>query len=133
MILLDTHVAIWAADDDPALGAHSRSIMRAARDENRLIVSAISAWEVALLVSKNRLKLKALPEVLWRDLLDSGVSELPITSEIAFASVALEGLHADPADRFIAATAIVHDATLITADKALLRWRHPLKRQNASK
>jgi PIN domain nuclease of toxin-antitoxin system len=42
-------------------------------------------------------------------------------------------LHGDPADRLIVATAIVHGATLMTADRALLRWRHPLPRQDASK
>lgn len=46
-------------------------------------------------------------------------------------SASVEGLHADPADRFIAATAIVHDAMLLTADERLLNWRHRLHRQNA--
>jgi PIN domain nuclease of toxin-antitoxin system len=53
------------------------------------------------------------------------------TGEIAIVAGELDGLHGDPADRFIAATAIVHDATLVTADERLLRWRHPLRRQNA--
>ena len=133
MILMDTHTAVWAADDDSALGRHSRSVIRTARADGQLAVSAISAWEIALLVSKGRLDLTASAATLWRDLLASGVTELPLTSEIAFVSVSLENLHSDPADRFIAATAIVHDATLVTADKPLLRWRHSLKRQNATK
>lgn len=66
-----------------------------------------------------------------RRILDEGAIELPITGEIAILAVELNGLHADPADRFIAATAIVHDATLITADERLLNWRHALRRQNA--
>jgi PIN domain nuclease of toxin-antitoxin system len=45
----------------------------------------------------------------------------------------LEGLHGDPADRFIVATAIVHDATLMTADAILLKWRNGLRRQDADK
>jgi PIN domain nuclease of toxin-antitoxin system len=52
---------------------------------------------------------------------------------MAILSVQLEGLHPDPADRFIVATAIAHGATLMTADAKLLRWRHPLARQDASK
>jgi PIN domain nuclease of toxin-antitoxin system len=133
VIVLDTHAAIWAANDDPALGKHSRSMVRIARAEGRLRISAISAWEIALLVSKDRLALADDPGGLWLRLLASGVNELPVTSEIAFVSVGLEGLHNDPADRFIAATTIVHNATLMTADMTLLRWRHPLKRQNAAK
>ena len=63
--------------------------------------------------------------------LGAGASELPLIGEIAILAAELEGLHADPADRFIVATAIVHDATLITADERLLNWQHPLRRQNA--
>ena len=64
-------------------------------------------------------------------LLSQGTAELPPTGEIGIAAAELDSLHGDPADRFIAATAIAHDATLITADEKLLRWRHPLRRQNA--
>jgi PIN domain nuclease of toxin-antitoxin system len=66
-----------------------------------------------------------------RLILNEGAAELPLTGEIAMLAGELEGLHGDPADRFIAATAIVHDATLVTADDRLLRWRHTVRRQNA--
>jgi PIN domain nuclease of toxin-antitoxin system len=66
-----------------------------------------------------------------RRILGEGAVELPLTGAIAIMAAELEGLHADPADRFIAATAIVHDATLVTADVRLLNWRHTLRRQNA--
>ena len=64
-------------------------------------------------------------------LLAAGIRELPLTGEIAIIAGELENLHGDPADRIIAATAIAHDATLMTADENLLRWPHPLKRQDA--
>jgi PIN domain nuclease of toxin-antitoxin system len=64
-------------------------------------------------------------------LLGSGLRELPVTGDIAILAAELSGLNGDPADRIIAATAIVHDATLITSDANLLRWRHSLKRQDA--
>ncbi len=64
-------------------------------------------------------------------ILAAGASELPLTGEIAILASELDGLHSDPADRFIAATAITRDATLVTADERLLRWRHTLRRQNA--
>jgi PIN domain nuclease of toxin-antitoxin system len=132
VILLDTHAAIWLGDSDASLGEQSRTTALAARNENRLAISPISFWEIALLAVKNRLALRASPAALRMDLLSTGVIELPLTGEIAVLAAELN-LHGDPADRFIAATAIVHEATLMTADKRLLNWRHSLKRQNAVK
>jgi PIN domain nuclease of toxin-antitoxin system len=103
----------------------------AARAENRLAISAISFWEIALLVAKDRLELRDRPVELRLELLATGVIELALTGDIALLAVELENLHGDPADRFIAATAIAHGATLMTADARLLRWRSEVKRQNA--
>lgn len=73
------------------------------------------------------------PAVQRTTILEAGAIELPLTGDIALRAVELEGLPADPADRFIAATALVHNATLMTADEAILDWRHTLRRQDASK
>ena len=132
MILLDTHAVVWLANDDPTLGKQSCSMALAARAENQLAISAISFWEIALLVAKDRLELHARPAELRADLLDTGVVELPLTGDIAMLAVELEDLHGDPADRFIAATAIAHGATLITADARLLRWQSDVRRQDAA-
>src|SRR5437763_11783188 len=128
--MLGTHAAVWVASDDPALGQKSCSIALAARAENQLAISAISFWEIALLVSKGRLEMHYRPAELRTELLDTGVMELALTGDIALLAVELKNLHGDP-DRFIAATAIAHDATLMTADASLLRWRGKVKRQNA--
>jgi len=133
VILLDTHAAIWLAANDNSLGEISRTMALAARSEDRLAISAISFWEIALLTSKGRLELAASPAVLRMDLLNSGVIELPLTGAIALQSVELQLPHSDPADRFIAATAVLHNATLLTADKRLLQWRHKIRRQNAAR
>lgn len=133
MILLDTHAAIWLAMDDNALGDLSRALIKQAMAEGATLVSAISFWEIALLVAKRRFDVRQSPASLRNRLLDTGVSEIPLTGDIAMLAAELDNLHGDPADRFIVATAIVHDATLMTADSALLHWRHKLKRQNASK
>jgi PIN domain nuclease of toxin-antitoxin system len=62
-----------------------------------------------------------------------GTTELPLNGEIAILAGELEDLRADPADRFIAATAIMHGATLLTADERLLKSRHiPRKRDAAA-
>ena len=133
MILLDTHVAVWMANNDSALGLDSRKVIAAARNEDQLSISAVSFWEIALLASKDRLELKRDPLQLRNDLLNSGVTELSLTGDICILAVNLRHLHGDPADRFIAATAIAHDATLVTADARLLRWRDKLRRQNAAR
>lgn len=133
MIVLDTHVALWLATDDGALGRTTLSTILAARDERRLVVSAISFWEIALLTSKRRLELEQSPLGLRDELLDTGVVEIPLIGRVAVLAVELDIPHGDPADRFIAATAVANEATLITADRTLLRWRHPLPRQDASK
>jgi PIN domain nuclease of toxin-antitoxin system len=132
VILLDTHCLLWIADDASSLGRRSRAMADKARKDGQLAVSAISFWEIALLATKNRLKLEAAPADLRRDLLDTGTIELPLTGDIAILAAGLD-LHGDPADRFIAATAIANDATLMTADRALLRWRSKLPRQDATK
>jgi PIN domain nuclease of toxin-antitoxin system len=66
-----------------------------------------------------------------KTLLNAGLTELPLTGEIAMRSNELLSLHGDPADRFIATTAIEHHAELITADEHLLDWRHGLQRHDA--
>lgn len=130
MILLDTHVALWIATN-ATLGTQTRALLERALADDRLAVSAISFWEIALLVSKKRFETSKAPKVLRTELLDTGIVELPLTGQIAILAVDLQNLHGDPADRFIAATAIAHDATLLTADKRLLEGRHKLKRHNA--
>jgi PIN domain nuclease of toxin-antitoxin system len=131
VILLDTHAAVWLASDEPVLGQKSCTLALAARAENQLAISAISFWEIALLAAKDRLELHRRPAELRAELLDTGVMELALTGDIALLAVELKNLHGDPADRFIVATALMHDATLITADARLLRWRGKVKRHNA--
>jgi PIN domain nuclease of toxin-antitoxin system len=86
-----------------------------------------------MLASKGRLRALESAGKLRAELLALGLRELPVTGEIAILAAELEGLHGDPADRIIIATAMAHDATLMTADDRLLRWRHRLKRQDAER
>ena len=132
MILLDTHALIWFTTDE-GLGKKSQALADKALAEDRLTVSAISFWEIALLVSKSRVKSVDSAAELRGLVLGAGIIELPITGEIALRAVDLANLPDDPADRFIMATAIVHGATLMTADDKLLSWRHNVKRQDAEK
>jgi len=131
VILLDTHVAVWSAFDTNSLGKKCRRIVRQALTEHQLAVSAISFWEIALLVAKRRMRFLTSAEEMRGLLLSTGITELPLTGKIAILAGEIQDLHADPADRFIAATAIAHDAMLITADERLLRWQHALRRIDA--
>ena len=130
MILLDTHAAIWLAIDQ-GLGKQSQRIADKALADDRLAISAISFWELAMLIAKRRLRAVKSANEQRMKLLAAGIRELPLTGEIAILAAELEDLHGDSADRIIAATAIAHDAMLMTADANLLRWRHRLKRQDA--
>ncbi len=131
MIVLDTHVAVWFATDSASLGRRSQRVCDKALINSELAISVISFWEIALLATKRRLRSIDSAAETRRLMLGSGINELPLTGEIAILAAELQAIHADPADRFIAATAIAHDATLVTADERLLRWRHALRRHNA--
>lgn len=131
MILLDTHVALWLTTGSDSLGKQCLRIVRRAAANGQLAISTVSFWEIALLVAKRRLRSADSAREMRQIILAGGTSELPLTGEIAILAGELDGLHSDPADRFIAATAITHDATLVTADQRLLGWRSALHRQNA--
>jgi PIN domain nuclease of toxin-antitoxin system len=132
VILLDTHAAIWFAVDR-GLGKQSQRLADRALADDELTISAFSFWELAMLIAKQRLRsLKSAGEQRTK-LLAAGIREIPLSGEIAVLAGELDGLNGDPADRIIAATAIAHDATLMTADENLLRWRHQLKRHDAER
>jgi PIN domain nuclease of toxin-antitoxin system len=133
VIVLDTHAVIWSATEDVNLGRTTRSLIANELNFDRVAVSAITFWEIAMLAAKGRLQDDVEVTQLRRRFLQGGGTEIAVDGEIAILAGSLETLHGDPADRLIAATAIVHNATLVTADRALLGWRHQLKRQNATK
>jgi PIN domain nuclease of toxin-antitoxin system len=121
-LLLDTHTVLWMVEDHPRLGAETaKTINRAAR-EDRIAVSAITPWEIALLVSKKRIDMQQDPlEWVNAALSLPGVHLVPLDPEIAVASTRLPfDMHSDPADRILVATARHLGATLVTAHKTLL-------------
>ena len=131
MIVLDTHVLLWMDRDDAALGAQSRSIIDQAWKKDIVAVSAISFWETALLAQRGRIELPVSVEAWRGDLLQAGIQEIPLDGRIALLAASLDSEHRDPANRFIIATALHHEALLLTADKVLLDWGPNLIRHNA--
>lgn len=125
MIILDTHLWIWLADENEQLTKRHRDIIEEERS-NGLGVSAISCWEVAKLVEYERLKL-ACPVEEWMDkaLALPGIQHIELTPRVAIASTKLPGeFHRDPADQIIVATTREYDCELLTVDKKILQYAH---------
>ena len=121
-LLLDTHVLVWLILGEAGLGAKTRAAIRVAARQDRLLVAAITPWEIAMLVTKKRIELDGDVMDWVRDALATpGLSLVPLEPEIAVASTRLPfAMHADPADRMLVATSRHLGATLVTADEALL-------------
>jgi len=87
-------------------------------------VSTISCWEVAMAVAKGRLAFDRDPlSWLQEATTQPRVEMIEISPQIAVLSTTLEGLHGDPADRLIVASALDRAARLVTADRTIRRWR----------
>src|SRR5450756_1449269 len=126
MILLDTHAWIWWVSSPAFLSEVAKGIIDGAVTERNIFISVISTWEVAILVSRGRLKLtmsasdwvaasEALPFLKF----------VPVSNSIALKSVDLPGaLHNDPADRIIIATAVSMGAILVTKDEKIRNYPH---------
>jgi PIN domain nuclease of toxin-antitoxin system len=119
-LLLDTHIIVWAASGVGAFEPRAAALLTDTRNE--LWMSAVSAWELAMLAERGRLELRPDPE-RWiaAAVAGLGLREAPLTSAIALESRRLSLPTRDPADRFIAATAGVYECSLVTADEALRR------------
>jgi PIN domain nuclease of toxin-antitoxin system len=122
LLLLDTHVLIWLMFGESKLGSRAKAEIARVGDAGNLHVSAITPWEIGVLVSKKRIDLRRDTLVWIREALSMpGVSLIPLDPEIAVASARLPfEMHSDPADRILVATARQLGAALVTADKTLL-------------
>lgn len=117
-LLLDTHIWIWSLLAPDRLGARVTEALET--EDNDLYLSAVSVWETLILGEKGRLALDPSPEAWVRKALRAApIEDLPLNREIAFRSRTLDLPRQDPADRWIAATAAVHELTLVTNDSEL--------------
>jgi PIN domain nuclease of toxin-antitoxin system len=110
-LLLDTHTLLWWLADDPGLAASARDAI--ADGDNRVLVSAASAWEISI---KQALGKLVAPPGLEEALEESDLEPLPIGMNHALAAGALPPHHADPFDRMLTAQALIEDAAVITRD-----------------
>ena len=124
MILLDTHVVIWLAQDYGRISTKAKTAIEEARNNNiSLAVSGITLFEIALLASRGRICLlpdveTVLPEIERR------FTVLSITANIAMQAFELPANYPkDPVDRIIGATALIQDIPLLTADQQIRKSR----------
>ena len=124
MILLDTQVLVWLFMDDPRLGKKSERLIERSRARGEACISAITPWELSMLVDKGRLDL-GRDTLAWISaaMAAPGVRLMPITPEIAVAAGRLpRGIHGDPADRLIVATARELSCPLLTSDRRIIDY-----------
>ena len=126
MIVLDTHVWIWWVANPDQISKRAQEKIDLAMEREEICISAISSWEVALLVRKGRLEL-TMPVDDWiaRSEALPFVRFLPLDNRIALRCNELPGeIHEDPADRIIIATAMTLGAPLVSKDTKIRSYPH---------
>lgn len=121
MILLDTHVLLWWTDNAKELSLRARSAIEKERKIGDLRISAISVWEICLLVKTGRLALRVDIDTWLGDMMAIPFLQvIPIDATIAKTAVFLPNWsHKDPADRIIVATALRLGVPLVTKDEKI--------------
>nr|WP_303628877.1 type II toxin-antitoxin system VapC family toxin [Burkholderia glumae] len=126
VIVLDTHALVWWVTDDPALSTKAKAAIKRELNGGEILVSAISAWEIAMLVEREKLVL-SMDVGSWLAAVQAieVVRLVPVDPEIAVKSVELPGeFHKDPADRMIVATARKFAVPLVTKDEKIRAYAH---------
>jgi PIN domain nuclease of toxin-antitoxin system len=121
-LLLDTHALIWWRSEPSRLGRTARHAISSA---DVVLVSAASAWEVAIKTALGKLR---LPGPFEAAVEESGFRKLPVAFAHAAAVATLPPLHADPFDRMLIAQAIVEGCTVVTGDAQFERYNVPVMR-----
>jgi PIN domain nuclease of toxin-antitoxin system len=124
-LLLDTNVLLWAASDPDQLEDSARDLL--VDGTNDVLVSLVSAWEIAIKQSIGKLQLPKpaeqwLPDVIRRSGFE--IADLDITAALRVR--ALPWHHRDPFDRFLVAQALEHGYTLVTRDITLGTYGVPI-------
>ena len=127
-VLLDTCALIWLANGDPLTNAAITAIDQASQMDG-VFVSPITGWEIGLLSKPRRRRRTALqffpdPKTWFANALaGSGIVEALLTSQIAIdASFLPGGLHGDPGDRLIIATARQLNVPIVTRDRRIIDY-----------
>jgi PIN domain nuclease of toxin-antitoxin system len=124
VILVDTHVVVWLAFDEDKISRKARTAIDDARkNADGLAISDITLLELAILATKGRIRLDISLESFLQDV-EARFVVLPISGRTCARAMELPATYPkDPADRIIAATALVGGLSLLTADRAIRRWK----------
>jgi PIN domain nuclease of toxin-antitoxin system len=125
VVLLDTHVLLWAAADSPRLSPATRDLLTGPGHE--VVFSVVNLWEVVIKNSLGRADFSVDPFLLRSQALQAGFRELPVRGHHVLGVAALPPIHADPFDRMLLAQAISEQMTLLSADKAVLAYGDPAR------
>ena len=120
MLLVDTHLLLWASGEPLRLSPKARRLLD--DRDSQLWFSAASLWEVAIKHGLGRADFRVEPRRLRRGLIDNGWHELAISSEHAVATLDLPPIHKDPFDRMLVAQARVEGLALVTSDEVVARY-----------
>jgi len=126
MILLDTNSLIWWVNRSRELSVAALARIETERPDGEILISAMSAWEIALLVRRRRLGLRMEPGA-WLARIGEvpGVRLVPVDAAIAVHSVTLpEPCHGDASERMILATARKFGCALVTANAKMQEYPH---------
>lgn len=131
-LLLDTHIALWLDSGNERLLPSTRTLIdRCRQNGGTIFLSAVTTWEIALLVDTGRIDLD-LPVEAWvqRFIDRPGISGMPLSHRAAARSYQLHPLdHRDPADRLLIATAIELACPLVTYDERIIQFGKKRGRQ----
>ena len=121
MIVVDTHIIIWDALKPEKLTKKAKAAIKSANKSDGIIFCDISLWEIAMLISRNRVKIDTTYKAFINLLFTSNKYILQgIDPDIADLSTRIfKNTENDPADKLIAATAVIKKAKLVTADKVM--------------
>jgi PIN domain nuclease of toxin-antitoxin system len=124
-LLLDTHIALWLDSGDGRLRGSTQALIDGCwQSGGTVLFSAVTTWEIALLVDTGRIDLD-VPVEQWveRFLNRPGIEAVPLSHHAASRSYRLHHLeHRDPADRLLIAMAIEHACPLVTYDDRIARF-----------
>ncbi len=123
--ILDTHVLIWWNMHPKKLYDKVRDLLSAPKRYEELLLSAISPWEFSKLIEKEKLGISCNPEEWIDEALDMPKLRLvPLTPTIAYRSTSLpQSFNGDPADQIIVATAREENATVLTKDRLIQKYK----------
>ena len=118
-LLLDTHIWLWSLTRPDRLGRKVQRLLAPGKSE--VWLSPISVWELLVLAERGRVRLDAEPRAWVAEALERApLEEAVLNHEVALRSREVSLPHQDPADRFLVATALTYELTLVTADEALI-------------